>query len=77
MISKNILASEVTHITQGMRYEFGSVGVVCSTEEMSGPQNLRVQKLMSKRSMGLCTRCTRANTFSGLHLTLILLFKRP
>ena len=30
------------------------------------PQNMRVQKLMSQRSMGLCTHCTRANAFLAL-----------
>ena len=30
-------------------------------------QNLRVQKVMSQRSTGSCTRCTRANAFPDLN----------
>ena len=45
IISKNTSASEVTHIAQGMRYEFGSLGAVCSVEEMAGSQNLQVKKI--------------------------------
>ena len=55
---------------QAMGLEFGSAGAVCSIEESSGPQNmrfsivnLRVQKVMSQRSKGLCT-C--ANTFPAI-----------
>ena len=32
------------------------MGAVCSIEESSGPQNLRVQKVMSQRSSDSCTR---------------------
>ena len=34
-------------------------------EKSSGPQNLRVQKVMPQRSTGSCTRYTRANAFPG------------
>ena len=34
------------------------------------PQNQRVQKVMSQRSAGSCTRCTRANAFPVLGLIL-------
>ena len=38
---------------QGMRQEFGSVGAVCSIEESSGPQNLRVSiVLKASKSAG-------------------------
>jgi hypothetical protein len=46
-----------------MRKEFESAGAVCSIEESFGPQTMQVQKVMSQRSTGLCTRCTRANEF--------------
>ena len=36
-------------------------GAVCFIKESSVPQNQRVQKVMSQRSAGSCTRCTRAN----------------
>ena len=29
--------------------------------------NLRVQKVVSQRSAGACTRCTRANAFPAVH----------
>ena len=34
-------------------------------QESSGPQNQWVQKVMSQRSAGSCTYCTRANAFPG------------
>ena len=37
-----------------------SAGAVCSIKESPGPQNQQVQKVMSQRSAGLCTR---ANAF--------------
>ena len=39
------------------------MGAVCSMKESSLPQNQRVQKVISQRSAGECTCCTRANTF--------------
>ena len=46
-----------------MHWEFGSAGAVCSIEDSSGPQNQRVQKVMSQGSTG---SCTRANALPGL-----------
>ena len=64
IIHTNLILKLITSVLiQGMRQEFGSAGSVCSIEESSGPQNLRVQKVMSQRSTGLCTRCIRANAF--------------
>jgi hypothetical protein len=60
---------------QGMREKFGSAGAVCSIKESSGPQNQRVQKVMSQRSAGSCTLCTRANAFPGAKLLFLKCFE--
>ena len=39
---------------------------ICGCQQYLDPQNLQVQKVMSQRSTGLCTRCTRANAFLEL-----------
>ena len=39
------------------------------------PQNQRVQKVMSQRSAGLCTRCTRANAFPVIHDLGVILYQ--
>ena len=70
---------------QGMRYEFGSVGAVCSIKESSGPQNQRVHIVLKAwKSVGAkgdvpkicgCTRCTRSNAFPDIRRSYLKLKK--
>ena len=62
---------------QGMHQEFGYAGAGASWrylglktggahKQYQKPQNQQVQRVMSQRSVGSCTRCTRADAFPGI-----------
>ena len=72
---KGLVASS---IKQGMRYEFGSAGAVCSIKESSGTQNQRVH-IVLKASKSVGARTRRSLVHRLLHpqiLRLLVLLKR-